>query len=169
MEIEIKKTTNYQCEYTVTREDKSVEIITLETKTYLVHDICHYAVEKNLKYSKGFWGMLSKGHSFNELFGKDNPMTTELRFIEQIVGPVQSSYLGYIPKQDFEQFVKHLNFTMPESVLNSCLTEIESILKNWTQLSTGQQLRLKWELQTENEKYNEPLTGVQQKSGFSAK
>ncbi len=54
MKIELKKATNYQCEYTVTRDDKSVELISLETKTYLVHDICHYVVEKNLKYTTGF-------------------------------------------------------------------------------------------------------------------
>jgi hypothetical protein len=146
MKIEIKKSTPYQSEYTITRDGKSFELITLETKTFLVHDISHYAVEKHLQYSKGFWGLLSKGHSFNELFGKDNPQTTELRLIEKIVGPVQSTYLGYIPKEDFEQFVKHLDFTMPESVLNSCLTEIESILKKWEHLLIGQQLTLEWKL-----------------------
>jgi hypothetical protein len=146
MKIQIKKATNYQCEYTVTRDDKSVEVISLETKTYFLHDICHYAVEKNLKYSKGFWGMLSKGHAFNELFGKDNPITTELRFIEQVVGPVQSTFLGYIPRQDFESFVKHIDFTLTESVLNTCLTEIESILNSWKQLSVGEQLTLEWKL-----------------------
>jgi hypothetical protein len=145
MKIEIKKATPYQSEYTITRDDKSVEVISLETKTYLVHDICHYVVEKNLQYSKGFWGMLSKGYALNELFGKDNPQTTELRFIEKIVGPVQSTYLGYIPRQHFEEFIKHLDFTMPESILNTCLTEIETTVKKWEQLSTGQRLTLEWQ------------------------
>ena len=146
MKIEIKKATNHRCEYTITRDDKSVERITLDTKTYLVHDICHYAVEKNLKYSKGFWGMLSDGYSFSELFGKKNPNTTELRFIEQIVGPVQSVFLGNIPKQDFDLFVKHLDLTLTEDILHACLTEIETILKQWEQLSIGQRLTLEWRL-----------------------
>ncbi len=146
MKIEIKKKSPYQCEYTITRDDKSVELITLETETYFVHDICHYVVEKNLKYSKGFWGMLSQGHAFKELFGKDNPQTTELRFIEKIVGPVQSAHWGHIPEKNFEEFIKHLDFTMPENILDSCLTEINTIIESWKQLQVGKQLTLEWKL-----------------------
>lgn len=146
MKIEIKKKTQYQCEYTIKRKDKSVELIALETKTYFLHDMCHYVVEKNLQYSKGFWGLLSLGHSFKELFGKDNPQTTELRFIEQIVGPVQSVYWGHIPKQNFEEHISHLDFTVTENILTSCLTEINSIIENWQQLPVGQQLTLEWKI-----------------------
>jgi hypothetical protein len=146
MKIEILKKTNYQCEYTITRTDRSFELISLETKTYLVHDICHYVVEKNLKYVNGFWGMLSQGYSFNDLFGKDNPQTTELRFIEQIVGPVQSVHWGHLPQQNFEERVRHLDFKMTDTVLTSCLTEINSIIGNWQQLSIGQRLTLDWNL-----------------------
>lgn len=144
MKIEIKKLTKYQCEYFLTRNDLSVEIITLETKTYFIHDVCHYVVEKNLEYSKGFWGMLSQGYSFKELFGKDNTLTTELRFIEQVVGPVQSVYLGNIPKQNVNQFVQHINFAMSESLLDECLTEIASILTTWEHLPVGEKITLEW-------------------------
>ncbi len=146
MKIEINKATNYKCTYKVTRADKSIELITLETKVFLVHDICHYVVEKNLEYEKGFWGMLSEGYAFKELFGKDNLLTTELRFIEKIVGPVQSVFLGYFPKEDFNMFVQYLDFTMTKSVLDTCLTEIESILKNWEKLPIGEQLILEWKV-----------------------
>lgn len=146
MKIEVKKATKHQCQYSVTRNDKSVERITLETKTYLVHDICHFAVEDNLHYVNGFWGLLSQGHSVNSLFGKDNPQTIELRFIERIVGPVQSVYSGHIPKEDFEQYISHLDNTMTNNFLGSCLTEIRAILQKWEQLSVGQYLTLKWRL-----------------------
>ena len=144
MKIEIKKNTQFQCEYTITRKDKSIELINLETKTYFLHDICHFVLEKNLQYSKGFWGMLSQGHSFKELFGKDNPQSNELRFIEQIVGPVKSVYWGHIPKQNFEEYIRHLDFIMTDNILNSCLDEINSIMENWRQLSAGEQLMLEW-------------------------
>ena len=144
MKIEIKKVTNYQCVYTITRKDNSIENITLKTKTYLVHDICHFVVEKQLGYKKGFWGMLSQGHSFNELFGKDNPQTGELRFIEQIVGPVQSLYSGNIPKEDFNQYIQHLDFKLQSDVLEDCLTEIELIITKWEQLIVGHKINLEW-------------------------
>jgi hypothetical protein len=145
VKIEIKKTTTYKCEYRITRDDNSVEHIPLETKTYFVHDICHYVVEKNLAYSKGFWGMLSQGYSFKDLFGKDNILTTELRFIEQIVGPVQSVFLKNIQRKNFTLVIQHINVTMPEGMLDMCLIEIENIFKNWEQLSVGEHLILNWE------------------------
>lgn len=145
MKVEIKKLTKYICEYSLTRKDLPVELITLETKTYLVHDVCHYVVEKNLVYSKGFWGMLAQGYSFNQLFGKDNMLTTELRFIEQIVGPVQSVYLGNIQKQNLNEFVQHIGFTMTEAVLEGCLAEITSIIKSWEELPVGGRITLVWD------------------------
>lgn len=144
MKIEIKKKTLYNCEYVITRNDKSCERITLDTKTYFLHDICHYVVEKNLKYSKGFWGMLSLGHAFNALLGKNNPQTSELRFIEQIVGPVQSVYWGHLKKENFKEHILHLDFALSEEVLSSCLTEINAIMEDWRQLPVGQKLILLW-------------------------
>lgn len=146
MKIEILKKTPYQCEYTLTRDDQSVERIVLDTKTYFTHDVCHYVVEKNLNYSKGFWGMLSQGYSFQSLFGKDNPQTAELRFIEQIVGPVQSAYWGHIHPTDFEQTISHLDFSISENLLHACLSEITAIIENWEQLPIGQQLIIEWKL-----------------------
>ena len=151
MKIEIQKLSNYQCLYTITRADQSVERITLETKTYLVHDICHFAVEKNLGYTNGFWGMLSQGYTLSALFGKDNPQTEELRFIEKIVGPVQSVYSGHTPKEDFQNYTAHLDFTMTANVLSACLTEIRTIIENWEQLVVGQQLILVFTLKIANE------------------
>jgi hypothetical protein len=144
MNILTKKITNYECEYTITREDASVEVITLDVKTYLIHDITHFVVEKHLGYGKGFWGMLAAGHSFNELFGKKNKLTAELRHIEKIVGPIQSVFLGYISKQDFPVYIEHLDFIIKETTLENCLMEIKTILEQWEQLTQGNALQLIW-------------------------
>jgi hypothetical protein len=144
MKIGIKRASAYQCEYTVTRDDGSVEVISLDTKTYLIHDVCHFAVEKHLAYANGFWGMLSQGFSFGELFGKDNMQAKELRLIEEVVGPVQSVYWGHIRKEDFQQFIEHTGFDVPEGVLDACLGEIEGILRMWEPLSVGESLALEW-------------------------
>ena len=144
MKIVLIKKTSYQFEYNITRANKKAELITLDTKTYLLHDICHYAVEKILNYPNGFWGMLAQGYSFNELFGKSNPMISGLRFIEKIVGPVQSVYSGHIPIEDFNQYISHLNFTINENDLTSCLAEIKTILNAWEQLPIGEKLTLEF-------------------------
>lgn len=144
MKIEIYKRTSKESEYIITRSDKSIEHTIFDSKTYFVHDICHYVVEKNLNLSKGFWGMLSLGYHFKELVGKTNPITPELRFIEQIVGPVQSIFLGYFPKEDFNQNISHLDFSISEDDLNICLNEIEKIVMRWEQLPLNQNITLDW-------------------------
>lgn len=144
MKIEVIKKSHYSFEYILTRKDKSVEQIELNTKTYLVHDICHFATESILQYNKGFWGMLAQGHSFSELVGKENTLTEELRFVERIVGPIQSVYLEYLPKQNFEESVKHLNFSISETDLMKILDRIKLILSDWQKLPINDQLTLEW-------------------------
>jgi len=144
MEIEIKKGTPYRCVYALIRADGTTELITLETKTYLLHDICHYVVERQLQYANGFWGMLAAGFSFKDLFGKDNPQTAALMAIEQIVGPIQAVYSGHILPQDFPQFVAHLQFQITNDMLEACLQSIEVIMKRWKELSVGEALTLEW-------------------------
>lgn len=146
MEIAITKKTHYLCQYTVTRHDRSVEDFTLDTKTYLLHDICHFVVERSLNYAAGFWGMLAKGAAISELNGKTNPQTAALRFIEQIVGPVQSVYSGHISEHLFEQFVAHLDFIVPANFLRDCLSDLNSIMTAWEALPLGRQLTLDWTL-----------------------
>ena len=144
MKIAIKKKTPYHYEYITTRENKPIELINLETKAYFLHDMYHFVVERNLQFPKGFWGKFALGFSFKELFGKENAQTTELRFIEQIVGPVQSVFCGYIPKENFEEPISHLDFKLPENILSFCLDEINAIVENWLPLPSGQQLKLEW-------------------------
>lgn len=94
--------------------------------------------------------MLAKGYSFKELLGKDNPQTAELRFIEHLVGPIQSVSSGHIPKRDFQEYISHLDLKITEDILTSCLTEIKLIIVNWQQLQIGQKLTLKWNLSKNN-------------------
>jgi hypothetical protein len=90
--------------------------------------------------------MLSIGHSLQELFGKENPLTPELRFIEQIVGPIQSVYAGHLLKQQFSQFINHLNFEISDLILNNCLEEIATIQNHWRNLEIGKSITLTWTL-----------------------
>ncbi len=146
MKVVIRKKSPYQCEYQIIRKDNSVDFISLETTTYLLHDICHFVVENQLSYSKGFWGLLASGHNFTSLVGKENPDTEELRFIEKIVGPVQSVHWGHIPQENFAVHIQHLQFNLPASTLTTCLSEIKLLTEQWRQLTVGEQLMLVWPL-----------------------
>lgn len=146
MKIEIKKVSPYICEYKLTGDHQNTVITGLDVKTYLIHDITHFVVEQCLDYKDGFWGMLAQGYSFTELSGKENEQTPGLRAIEKIVGPVQSVYMGFIKKEEFEIYTSHLNLKTDTQWLEKCLDQIKQIEAEWKQLRVGEQLVLSWPL-----------------------
>ena len=62
---------------------------------------------------------------------------------------MQSVYLGHIPKQDFGQYITHLDFSITDNVIDNCLIDIKAIIKIWEQLAVGEQLRLQFNLKNE--------------------
>ena len=142
MKVTFSKISKFKSEYKLVRKDKSEAKIFLDAKTFVVHDICHFIVEKNLGYQNGFWGMLAQGYNFEELFGKENVLTEELRFIEKIVGPIQSIYLGHFKKEDFRMLTGHLNFDVNDALIEKCLSEIDTLNADWRNLQIGQSITL---------------------------
>ena len=144
MQILIKKLSLYQCTYEIIRKDGSTETMTLDAKTFLLHDVTHFVVEQALDLRKGFWGLLAAGHKLEELYGKDNVLTGELRDIERLVGPVQFVYSNHIAPQDFADYTQHLDMAFSAEQLGQALTEIGTIMQRWQALETGDQLTLQW-------------------------
>jgi hypothetical protein len=146
MKIEIKKVSTYFCEYKLTGENQNTVITGLDIKTYLIHDITHFVVERCLDHNDGFWGMLAQGYSFSELSGKENELNLQLRDVEKIVGPVQSVYMGFIKKEEFEMYTSHLDLKTDMQWLENCLNQIKQIEAKWRQLAVGELLVLMWPL-----------------------
>lgn len=145
MKIELFKTDHSYHRVTITRQDGTTDAVDLHTKTYLLHDICHYCVEQSLNYDKGFWGMLAAGHSFSELAGKDNPMTDELRFIEKIVGPVQSVVSGHVALEAFPDYTAYLNSELAAKLpVAEVVAQINTLMQQWDSLSHGQSIALQF-------------------------
>jgi hypothetical protein len=146
MKIQIKKLSPYFCEYKLNGDKQNTVITGLDVKTYLIHDITHFVVEQHLDYKDGFWGMLAQGYGFNELSGKENELTPGLRAVEKIVGPVQSVYMGFVKKEEFEMHTSHLDIKIDLQGLENCLDQIKKIESEWKQLAIGEELVLIWSL-----------------------
>lgn len=144
MKIEVVKKNGTTHLYKIQRSNGTGEEIELDTKTYLLHDICHYVTESILHYSKGFWGMLAAGYTFQSLFGKENPQTAELRFIEQIVGPVSMVYLGQIQPADYITYTAHLDFSWPDNFIQQAVKQVQDSMNAWEKLKYQEQLVLEW-------------------------
>ena len=120
----------------IKRNDGSEASVILDTPTYFFHDICHYAVEKTLHFADGFWGMLNKGYGFEELSGKENQLTVALRYIECIVGPVQSVAQGFMPADFFPTAISYLAPAFDATaLLQESLRCIKQVQQSWDKLA----------------------------------
>ena len=146
MQIEFTKKDSDTHFLRVRRADGSEASAELHTKTYLLHDLCHFGVEKQLRYEKGFWGMLAAGHAFDQLNGKQNSLTNELRFIEKIVGPVQSIVSGHLAAGDFAMSTSYLESDAARNLdVEQVVEMIQDLLRKWNRLPFGQSLILQFE------------------------
>lgn len=67
----------------------------LDSRSMLLHDFTHYAVEAELETDDGFWGLLATGHGLDALREEslEDPSVTErLMAIEKQVGPLQTRF-----------------------------------------------------------------------------
>lgn len=90
MQIELSRISNHLHRFAITRADGSQEAATLETRSLLVHDLTHFAVETVARTQGGFYGLLAAGMPLARLNDRDNPPPDPtLMAVEQVVGPMQ--------------------------------------------------------------------------------
>ena len=143
MKIELKKIDFSNHEVIIIRSDNTTEKTILDTKTYLLHDICHFYVEQELKTSDGFWGMLAQGYRLEQLFGKTNQLTEKLRIIESIVGGTQSVFSNHMNETDFWNYLKSTEFSKTDSgFLVKVIPRITEFMDEWKYLPIGKTIIL---------------------------
>jgi hypothetical protein len=78
------------------RADGAHETREFETKSLLLHDLVHFAVESEAKLRGGFYGALAAGAAY------DAPLPgSEAMAIESVVGPLQGALKGEIDPDAF--------------------------------------------------------------------
>jgi hypothetical protein len=90
MRIRFTKITDERHVLEVLRDDGSGESVACETRSYLLHDLLHYAVESEAEIAHGFWGLLAGGKTLTQMNDRTGKaMAAEapgLLAIEQVVG-----------------------------------------------------------------------------------
>lgn len=99
MRIELTKLTNDRHRLVVVRDDGAREDVELETRSFLLHDLVHYAVEAEANIVDGFWGSLARGTRLADLNDREAtyPAGSGLALAETLVGPMQSCWNGRLP------------------------------------------------------------------------
>ena len=86
------------------RDDGTGESIDMDTKTFLVHDLIHFAVETEANLKDSFYGLLNTSGSYASLSGEGLKTAegTEVLHTERVVGVLTGIAKGDVtPQQAF--------------------------------------------------------------------
>jgi hypothetical protein len=94
--VSFTKISSERHRFGVRRDDGSRETQELESRSYLLHDWVHLAIEAELPIADGFYGQLASGTPLAVLNDRSRPFPNAggLALAELLVGPMQSLYAG---------------------------------------------------------------------------
>lgn len=106
MLIRFTRLSNDRHRFEIVRDDGTRESQELETRSALLHDLAHYAVEVEAGLMESFYGRLAKGLTYDEL--TTTPQTPEAMQTERIVVLVQNMYktghaIGTTPEEEAQR------------------------------------------------------------------
>lgn len=98
MRILLTKISDERHTLELVRADGARERVECETRSLLVHDLLHYAVESEAGLAFGFWGLLANGKTLADMNDRTGAALAEqaprLMLVEKIVGALSSLARG---------------------------------------------------------------------------
>jgi len=95
MQIALRKISDLRHRLEITRSDGSRDAVELVSRSFLIHDFLHYAVESRAGLKATLWGMLASGKSFKDVHEsfavvcpaeRDALLQSEAAITEAVVG-----------------------------------------------------------------------------------
>lgn len=98
LRIRLTRISNDRHRFEAIRADGSIEMRELETRSFLMHDLTHFALESEGKLEEGFYGVLARGGSYEataEMWAGDTGR------IEKVVGMLQAALKAEVDPRAF--------------------------------------------------------------------
>lgn len=98
------------------RADGTRESCELETRSTLLHDLVHFALESEAGLSDSFFGRLARGVTYDALAHprRDAPGADQLIATEGVVGPLQGAWKAGLDPQEFTAGLRHYRASVGE-------------------------------------------------------
>lgn len=130
------------------RADGTRETQEFETKSLLLHDFVHFAVESEAKLSGGFYGALAAGAAY------DYPSAgSEAMAIESVVGPLQGALKGELDPEAFVARHRALQANMGSAspawltpdLITRALERLRQLQGQWRATPFGEAMELRFD------------------------
>jgi hypothetical protein len=153
MKIRISKKENRNI-LTCIRNDGSYTKVEVNA-TLPHHDMAHYVIETAFRLKQGFYGMIEKGYSIEELSDKQviKTLGPESWVAEILTRALQSLSSGACKQEEFASLVKEelgekaesIIFLQTPAKINELLDSFSSVLNQWNEIHIGGSLELTFE------------------------
>lgn len=145
--------TGHRFEYR--RGDGAGEVLPLETKTFLFHDLLHFAVESEAGLAHSFYGLLARNASYAALSdggNSDLPPSEEIGMTERIVGALTGVIKGEATPEDFlvgmQNIADAYAVPLPEWLTVDFVVRVQErmrrLLGEWNRTPFGATMRLEF-------------------------
>jgi hypothetical protein len=139
----------------IVRPDGRRESEDCETRSLLVHDLLHYAVESEARLVGGFWGNLGRGKTLSDMNDRTGQAmagaSAEMAVIERLVGSLSGAVKGRSAKEMVAALGMHaeaLGTTNPpwltEPFVLSVQERMRKLLGQWKATPFGSAMELDW-------------------------
>lgn len=139
----------------IVRDDGRRERVECETRSYLQHDLLHYAAESEAALNGGFWGNLAKGKTLAQMNDRTGMGTAdgmpELPIIEKIVGVLSGAMKGLSPEQSvsgFQEYASSLGEAVPRWFTTEFVARVQErmrrLMGRWKATPFGRAMELEW-------------------------
>jgi len=125
----------------VRRRDGTSEQVELDSRSFLRHDLAHYAVEAELGLAAGVWGSVAAGASFDSR-GIDG---ADVELAERLAGPIQTAIrVRAEPDRIHAVLLAVLGTEVSTDVAASLHHRIRALMGAWAATPYGDVMTLTW-------------------------
>ena len=139
----------------IVRDDERSEEVECETRSYLTHDLLHYAVEGEAGIDRGFWGNLAGGKTLVQMNDRTGASlqadAPELMAIERVVGALSAIAKGTSASVLFPRLrgsFASADITVPEWLTEGFVSAVQErmrrLLGHWKATPCGASMQLPW-------------------------
>ena len=147
MRIVLTKLTDERHRLTVRRVEGASESVELETRSALVHDLVHYAVEVEGGFERGFFGTVAGGTALAACTGAmmAEAPDSELARVERIVGPLQSVWKAAADRSSFVERARRLAPEIADAeVARRVYDRLRALVGRWRATPCRGEMELGW-------------------------
>lgn len=141
MKIFFKKISDEEHAVRVIRKDGSKDSCVLNTRSFLRHDLSHYAVESELPLKRGYWGCVANGAALSGGEFTDS----DIQLAEKLSAPIQ---ILMRDEAEPEHYLAVLNYACPDKASEELAARIHErarkLTGHWKATAYGEEMEFQW-------------------------